>query len=78
LTASSCVQIRNATGSFLRDQLRGRTYSRDIVIVEVISEGLSGWGRNHGGREPFYNEEWTDSAWLIARDYVAPHITAKN
>jgi O-succinylbenzoate synthase len=51
-----------------------RTYSRDIVIVEVLSEGLSGWGEITAGENPFYNEEWTDSAWLIARDYVAPRI----
>ena len=26
------------------------------------------------GENPFYNEEWTDSAWLILRDYVAPRV----
>ena len=52
----------------------GRTYSRDIVIVEVLSDGLSGWGEVTAGENPFYNEEWTDSAWLIARDYVAPRL----
>src|SRR5215475_2107454 len=52
----------------------GRTYERDIVLVEVISEGLSGWGEITAGENPFYNEEWTESAWLIARDYVAPRV----
>jgi hypothetical protein len=28
-----------------------RTYERNIIIVEVVSEGLSGLGRDHGGRE---------------------------
>ncbi len=51
-----------------------RTYEREIVIVEVVSEGLSGWGEVTAGENPFYNEEWTDSAWLIARDYVAPRV----
>jgi O-succinylbenzoate synthase len=51
-----------------------RTYTRDIIIVEVRSEGLSGWGEITAGENPFYNEEWTASAWLIARDYVAPRI----
>jgi O-succinylbenzoate synthase len=55
-----------------------RTYSRDIIIVEVISEGLSGWGEITAGENPFYNEEWTESAWLIARDYVAPRIIGKD
>jgi O-succinylbenzoate synthase len=51
-----------------------RTYEREIVIVEVVSEGLSGWGEITAGENPFYNEEWTDSAWLIAKDYVAPRL----
>lgn len=54
-----------------------RTYSRDIVIVEVQSEGLSGWGEITAGENPFYNEEWTGSIWPIARDYVAPRILNK-
>ena len=52
----------------------GRTYTRDIVIVEAAGEGISGWGEITSGENPFYNEEWTASAWLIARDYVAPRI----
>jgi O-succinylbenzoate synthase len=54
-----------------------RTYSRDIIIVEVVSEGLSGWGEITAGENPFYNEEWTQSAWMIARDYVAPRIIGR-
>jgi O-succinylbenzoate synthase len=52
----------------------GRTSERDIVIVEVLGGGVSGWGEITAGENPFYNEEWTASAWLIARDYVAPRI----
>ncbi len=52
----------------------GRTYERHIVLVEVIADGLSGWGEITAGENPFYNEEWTDSAWLIARNYVAPRV----
>jgi O-succinylbenzoate synthase len=51
-----------------------RTYDRNIVIVEVVSEGVSGWGEITAGEHPFYNEEWTASAWLIAQDYVAPRL----
>ena len=52
----------------------GRTYERDIVLVEVVSDGLSGYGEITAGENPFYNEEWTDSAWLIARDYAGPRV----
>lgn len=52
----------------------GRTYDRDIVLVEVLGDGVSGWGEVTAGENPFYNEEWTESAWLIVRDYVAPQV----
>ena len=52
----------------------GRTTERHIVLVEVTSGGVSGWGECTAGENPFYNEEWTDSAWLIVRDYVAPRV----
>jgi O-succinylbenzoate synthase len=47
----------------------GRTTQRRIILVEVRADGLSGWGEVTCGEHPFYNEEWTDSAWLILRDY---------
>jgi O-succinylbenzoate synthase len=50
----------------------GRTYSRAIILVEVVSDGVSGWGEVTCGEHPFYNEEWTDAAWLLLKDYVAP------
>jgi O-succinylbenzoate synthase len=52
----------------------GRTTERRIVLVEVSSDGVSGWGEVTCGENPFYNEEWTESAWLILRDYVAPRV----
>ena len=29
------------------------------------------------GENPFYNEEWTGSAWMILRDYVAPRVLGR-
>ncbi|HTB10435.1 MAG TPA: o-succinylbenzoate synthase [Bryobacteraceae bacterium] len=52
----------------------GRTYERQMVLVEVVADGVSGWGEVTAGENPFYNEEWTESAWLIVRDYVAPRV----
>ena len=52
----------------------GRTYERNMVLVEVMSNGVSGWGEVTAGENPFYNEEWTLSAWHIVRDYAAPRI----
>jgi len=52
----------------------GRTTERRIILVEVISQGVSGWGEVTCGENPFYNEEWTDAAWMILRDYVVPRV----
>jgi len=52
----------------------GRTYERAMILVELRSGGVSGWGEVTCGENPFYNEEWTDSAWLILKDFVAPRI----
>jgi O-succinylbenzoate synthase len=51
-----------------------RTHARKIVLVEVVADGLSGWGEVTCGEHPYYNEEWADAAWLIVRDYVAPRV----
>jgi o-succinylbenzoate synthase len=29
------------------------------------------------GENPFYNEEWTGSAWLILRDYAIPRVLGR-
>lgn len=52
----------------------GRTYERSMVVVEVQSGGVSGWGEVTCGENPFYNEEWTDSAWLIVSNFAAPRV----
>ena len=55
----------------------GRTTERHMVLVEVEGEGAAGWGECVAGENPFYNEEWTDSAWLILQDYVAPRVLGR-
>lgn len=56
----------------------GRTTERDIILVEAQSDGISGWGEVTAGEHPFYNEEWTASAWIIVRDYVAPGVLRRD
>jgi len=52
----------------------GRTYERDIILVEAVADGVSGWGEVTAGENPFYNEEWTGSIWPLLTDYIAPRI----
>jgi len=55
----------------------GRTYERHIILVAAQAGGLSGWGEVTAGENPFYNEEWTESAWRILRDYAAPRVLGR-
>src|SRR5687768_4980345 len=78
------IRIERATLRHLRMPLVhffetsfSRTYERDILLLEVSSGGVSGWGEVTAGENPFYNEEWTDSAWLIVKNYVAPRVLGK-
>jgi O-succinylbenzoate synthase len=66
-------QIRMPLLSFFETSF-GRTTERHMILVEAASEGVSGWGECTCGENPFYNEEWTESAWLILRDYAAPRV----
>jgi O-succinylbenzoate synthase len=51
-----------------------RTYDRDIILVEAVADGVSGWGEVTAGENPFYNEEWTGSVWPLLIDYIAPRL----
>ncbi len=53
----------------------GRTTHRRMnAWWKLSSRGVSGWGEVTCGENPFYNEDWTDAAWMIVRDYVAPRV----
>ena len=55
----------------------GRTTERHMILVEVHGDGVSGWGEVTAGENPFYNEEWTGSAWPILRDYAIPRVLGR-
>ena len=42
------------------------------IIARIFSEGLTGWGEGPVGLEPWYNEETTETAWSIIRDFLVP------
>ena len=55
----------------------GRTDERDMILVEAAAQGVSGWGEVTAGENPFYNQEWTESAWLILKHYAAPRVLGR-
>jgi O-succinylbenzoate synthase len=51
----------------------GRTTERRILLVRALdTEGTEGWGECTAGEGPFYSEEWTESAWAVIKNYLAP------
>jgi len=56
----------------------GVTRNRRIVLAEVQSEGLSGWGECTAGERPFFSGESTDSAWQVLVQELAPTLAAES
>jgi len=52
----------------------GVTTNRRILLAEVRSEGLTGWGECTAGEHPFFSAESTDSAWQVLMNELAPML----
>ena len=53
----------------------GRTTERHIILVRIEDEGgIEGWGECVADENPYYSEEWTESAWTILDRFLAPLI----
>ena len=53
----------------------GVTQDRRILLVEVLADGITGWGEITAIETPSYNSETTDTAWHIVSDFIAPVIS---
>ena len=56
----------------------GTTQDRRILLVEVLVDGVTGWGEVTAGETPAYNAETTDTAWHIISDFIAPTMVGKS
>jgi O-succinylbenzoate synthase len=54
----------------------GVTRQRRIVLAEVQSEGLTGWGECTAGEHPYFSGESTDSAWQAIVNELGPMLAA--
>ncbi len=54
----------------------GITRDRRVVLAEVHSEGLIGWGECTAGEHPHFSEESVDSCWLMMVDELGPTLAA--
>ncbi len=56
----------------------GRTTERRIVLARVEdADGAEGWGECTAGEGPFYCEEWTETAWPVLTEFLAPMLVGK-
>jgi len=56
----------------------GVTNKRRILLAEVQSEGLTGWGECTAGEQPHFSEEWTDGAWAVMVQVLGPMLAAES
>ncbi len=54
----------------------GVTRNRRILLAEVRSEGLTGWGECTAGEKPFFSGESTDTAWQVIVNDLGPMLAA--
>jgi O-succinylbenzoate synthase len=53
-----------------------RELANHSLIVRLWADGVTGWGEAPVGVGPWYNEETQKSAWVIAREILAPLLLA--
>ncbi len=51
---------------------------RECVLVEINSEGLTGYGEGVPSRDPGYNYETTGTAMHILKDFIVPLLMGKD
>jgi o-succinylbenzoate synthase len=56
----------------------GVTQDRRILLVEILAEGVAGWGEVTAMETPSYNPETTDTAWHVISDFLAPLLLGRD
>ena len=56
----------------------GVTRDRRVLLAEVHSEGLVGWGECTVGERPYFSGESTDSAWSVITQELGPMLAAES
>jgi o-succinylbenzoate synthase len=54
----------------------GVTTERRVLLVELKSEGFTGWAECVAGEHPYFSEETIDTAWLVIAQELAPALAA--
>lgn len=78
------MKIERLTMRRLRMPLRshfetsfGRIYTRDCILLELESDGFTGYGECVADRDPGYSYETTSTSWHILKDFILPALIGK-
>ncbi|MGW8250579.1 MAG: o-succinylbenzoate synthase, partial [Anaerolineales bacterium] len=52
----------------------GRVDQRECILVEIGSQGLTGFGECSADRDPGYSYETVGTAWHVLRDFIIPSV----
>jgi O-succinylbenzoate synthase len=56
----------------------GVTRNRRVLLAEIKSEGLTGWGECTAGERPFFSAESTDTAWTVITQELGPMLNSEH
>src|SRR5215475_14583500 len=56
----------------------GATEDRDVLLVEMQADGLTGWSEVTAPSGPYFNYESVPTAWLVIRDFLSPLVLGKS
>ena len=56
----------------------GTTTTRRILLIELVSEGVTAWGECVAGEHPYFSDEMIDTAWLITESELVPRLLGKD
>jgi O-succinylbenzoate synthase len=55
----------------------GTSVSRQVILVKVEAEGVTGWGEVSALEGPYYNAETTETAWHVLREFAIPLVLGR-
>lgn len=56
----------------------GRITDRECILIEVRSEGLTGYGECVADRDPGYAYETAGTAWHVLQDFIVPAVLGQD
>ena len=56
----------------------GRESERDLILVSVSADGLTGWGECVSGSRPWYSSETVGTSWHVLKDFLIPQLLERD